>query len=54
MVTWAPASWAAMAEVIPMAPQPTTAMRAGLRAMAMRTASAADPHDRDHPLPPWP
>ncbi len=54
MVTWAPARWATSAEVSPRAPHPTTAIRAGLEAIAWRTANSADPHDRDQPLPPWP
>ena len=54
MVTCAPASWAVIAVVRPIAPQPITAIRRGEPAMAMRTAWAADPQDSDQPLPPWP
>ena len=54
MVTLAPAFCARMAEVMPRAPQPTTATSRGLEAMALPTAMAPEPHDSDQPEPPWP
>jgi hypothetical protein len=54
MVTWAPACWARIAEVIPSAPQPTTATSRGLLAMALATAMVPEPQDSDQPLPPCP
>ena len=54
MVTLAPARWARMAEVSPSAPQPTTAIAAGLDAIARSTAIVPETHDSDQPLPPWP
>jgi hypothetical protein len=43
-----------MAEVRPSAPQPTTAISRGLEAMALPTATLAEPQDSDQPDPPWP
>ncbi len=54
MVTLAPARCARIAAVSPSAPQPSTAISAGLAAIAFSTATVPEPHDSDQPLPPWP
>ena len=36
------------------APQPSTAISAGLAAIALATAISAEPQESDQPLPPWP
>ena len=51
MVTLAPALWARMADVMPRAPQPTTATSRGLPAMALPTAIVLEPHAGA--LPAW-
>jgi hypothetical protein len=49
-----PARCAITALVRPMMPQPTTATRSGSAEAALATATSADPHESDQPLPPWP